>query len=116
MGRKGRRPPCQAAASPGPSSTRTRPHSSERRERPAELPDNVRSLKAASRGKPVFVGFGIGRSLGALLSTFIYVRLGFPAVTAVAVLFDLFGLLALAEMQGKISLLSHLIGRAKRGT
>jgi DHA1 family inner membrane transport protein len=60
------------------------------------------------------VGFGIGRSLGALLSTFIYVRLGFPAVTGVAVLFDIFALLALAEMQGRVSVLARLIGRLKR--
>ncbi len=34
----------------------------ERRELPADLPDNVRALKAAGGGKPVFVGFGIGRA------------------------------------------------------
>ena len=33
----------------------------ERRELPPELSANVASLKAASDGKPVFVGFGIGR-------------------------------------------------------
>ncbi len=55
------------------------------------------------------VGFGVGRSLGALLSTFIYVHLGFPVVTWVAVLFDLFGLLALAEMQKRVSILPRLI-------
>jgi predicted MFS family arabinose efflux permease len=60
------------------------------------------------------VGFGIGRSLGALLSTFIYVRLGFPAVTGVAVLFDIFALLALAEMQRKIGVLPRLIGWLRR--
>ena len=60
------------------------------------------------------VGFGIGRSLGALLSTFIYVRLGFPAVAAVAVLFDVFALLALAEMQNKIRVLPRLIGLLRR--
>ncbi len=55
------------------------------------------------------VGFGVGRSLGALLSTFLYVRLGFPSVTAVAVLFDVFALMALAEMQSKITVLPRLI-------
>lgn len=59
------------------------------------------------------VGFGIGRSLGALLSTFIYMRLGFPAVTWVAVVFNLFALLALAEMQQKISILSRLVRRLR---
>ncbi|MDD4890361.1 MAG: tryptophan synthase subunit alpha [Phycisphaerae bacterium] len=34
----------------------------ERRELPADLPENVRQLKAAGGGKPVFVGFGIGRA------------------------------------------------------
>jgi tryptophan synthase alpha chain len=34
----------------------------ERRELPADLPENVRALKAAGGGKPVFVGFGIGRA------------------------------------------------------
>lgn len=33
----------------------------ERRELPADLPANVRAIKAAGQGKPVFVGFGIGR-------------------------------------------------------
>ena len=33
----------------------------ERRELPADLPENVRQIKAADPGKPVFVGFGIGR-------------------------------------------------------
>lgn len=60
------------------------------------------------------IGFGIGRSLGSLLSTFIYLRLGFPVVTGVAVLFDLFALLALAEMTGKISVLPRLIQWLRR--
>jgi hypothetical protein len=51
------------------------------------------------------VGFGIGRSLGALLSTLIYVRLGFPAVTVVAAIFNIFALLSLAEMQSRFRLL-----------
>ncbi len=55
------------------------------------------------------VGFGIGRSLGALLSTIIYQKLGFPSVTVLATMFNLFALLALAEMQQKITLLPHLM-------
>ncbi len=55
------------------------------------------------------VGFGLGRSLGALLSTFIYMRLGFPAVTVVAVVFDILALLSLAEMQQKINVLPRLL-------
>jgi MFS transporter, DHA1 family, inner membrane transport protein len=60
------------------------------------------------------VGFGIGRSLGALLSTFFYQRSGFMIVTFIAALFNIFALLALAEMQNKIILLPRLISLFKR--
>lgn len=60
------------------------------------------------------VGFGIGRSLGALLSTFIYVRLGFPAVTMIAVIFNLFAMLGLAEMQQKTAILPRLAAWFRR--
>ncbi len=60
------------------------------------------------------VGFGIGRSLGALLSTLIYGRLGFLAVTTTATLFNLFAVLALAEMQQKITILPRLLGWWRR--
>ncbi len=56
------------------------------------------------------VGFGIGRSLGALLSSFIYVRLGFPAVSFMAVIFNVFAMLALADMQQRITVLPHILG------
>jgi DHA1 family inner membrane transport protein len=59
-------------------------------------------------------GFGIGRSLGALLSTFVYQQSGFMIVTFIAALFNLFALLALAEMQDKIVLLPRLISIFKR--
>jgi len=62
------------------------------------------------------IGFGIGRSLGALLSTFIYAKLGFPMVTAIAVVFNVFALLSLAEMQQKITLLPQLLAWLRRGT
>jgi predicted MFS family arabinose efflux permease len=55
------------------------------------------------------VGFGLGRSLGALLSTLIYRRSGFLAVTLVSVSFNLFATLALAEMQQKIVILPRLL-------
>ena len=61
-----------------------------------------------------FVGFGIGRSLGAFLSTFIYLRLGFLPVILVAVLFNLFAMFALAEVQKKIVILPHMIAWFKR--
>ncbi len=34
----------------------------ERSQLPSDLADNVRALRSAGRGKPVFVGFGIGRA------------------------------------------------------
>jgi predicted MFS family arabinose efflux permease len=61
------------------------------------------------------IGYGIGRSLGALLSTFIYARLGFPMVTVMAVLFDVFALLSLAEMQQKITVLRGILAWLRRG-
>jgi predicted MFS family arabinose efflux permease len=61
-------------------------------------------------------GFGVGRALGALLSTFIYARLGFSAVTIAAVIFNVFGILGLAEMRQKIRLLSRLMAWLKRGS
>jgi MFS transporter, DHA1 family, inner membrane transport protein len=60
------------------------------------------------------VGYGIGRSLGSLLSTFIYLRLGFLSVTLIATLFNLFALVGLAEVQKKIILLPHFMAWLKR--
>ena len=59
------------------------------------------------------IGFGIGRSLGALLSTFIYARLGFPMIAATAVVFNVFALLALAEMERKITVLPWLLAQLR---
>jgi predicted MFS family arabinose efflux permease len=53
------------------------------------------------------IGFSIGRSAGALLSTLIYARLGFLPVTAMAVVFNIMALVALAEMQQRV----HIVGR-----
>jgi len=44
-------------------------------------------------------GHSIGRGIGALLAAFIYQSLGFPFVAGLAVVFNLFGLLALREMK-----------------
>ena len=44
-------------------------------------------------------GHSLGRSLGAILATFIYQSFGFTAVAGVSVIFFIFGLLALREMQ-----------------
>ncbi len=60
------------------------------------------------------VGFGIGRSLGALLSTLIYQRFGFLSVTMIAAMFNIFAMIALAEMQQKIVILPRLITWFKR--
>jgi predicted MFS family arabinose efflux permease len=54
------------------------------------------------------IGFSIGRSAGAIIATLMYTRLGFGAVTLAAVLFDVFAMLALAEMQSKVTLLPRL--------
>ena len=55
------------------------------------------------------IGFAIGRSAGALLSTLIYARLGFLPVTAMAVVFNILALLALAEMQQRVHILGRLL-------
>ena len=55
------------------------------------------------------MGFGIGRSIGALISTFVYGRLGFGAVTIVAAIFNVLAILALAEMQQKITIVPRVM-------
>jgi predicted MFS family arabinose efflux permease len=55
------------------------------------------------------VGFSVGRSIGALVSTFVYARAGFPAVTWAAAGFNLLAILALAEMQEKITIVPRFI-------
>lgn len=64
------------------------------------------------------IGFGIGRSTGAILATLVYARLGFGTVTVMALVFDVFALLALAQMQRKLTLLPRFptwLGRGQRG-
>ena len=55
------------------------------------------------------IGFSIGRGLGALLSTFVYQRFGFLIVALIAMMFNIFAMLALAEMQKKIVILPHIL-------
>jgi predicted MFS family arabinose efflux permease len=43
-------------------------------------------------------GHSIGRGIGALLATFVYQSFGFPIVAGVAMVFNLFGLIALRKM------------------
>ncbi len=54
------------------------------------------------------MGFGLGRSIGALLSTFIYGRFGFGGVTVASAVFNVLAILALAEMQRKIQIVPRL--------
>ena len=50
-----------------------------------------------------------------MLATLIYSRLGFGPITMVAIVFDVLALLALAEMQRKITLLPRLAAWLRRG-
>ncbi len=54
------------------------------------------------------MGFGVGRSIGAVFSTLIYGRFGFPAVTLVAAVFNVLAILALAEMQEKTQIVPRI--------
>jgi DHA1 family inner membrane transport protein len=82
----------------------------------SQLPLMTESMPQARATVMAFnlVGFGIGRSLGALLSTFIYLRMGFLTVTLFAILFNMLALVALAEVEKKIIILPHLIAWLKR--
>lgn len=54
-------------------------------------------------------GHSLGRMIGALLATFIYQRFGFIPVTLIAIVFNLFALLALAELTQKIVIVPRLL-------
>lgn len=63
------------------------------------------------------MGHSLGRVIGALVATFIYQRFGFLPVTFVAILFNIFALLALGELTQKLPVLSRVrgwFGRTKR--
>ena len=77
----------------------------------SELPMMSETV-AGARGTVMAVnmmGFGVGRSVGALVSTFVYARFGFPAVTLVAAGFNVLAMLALGEMSQKIMILPRLL-------
>jgi predicted MFS family arabinose efflux permease len=62
-------------------------------------------------------GHSLGRMIGALVATFLYQRLGFLPVALTAVLFNLFALLALAELTQKIVIIPRILawfGRTER--
>jgi predicted MFS family arabinose efflux permease len=60
------------------------------------------------------MGHSLGRVIGALSATFIYQTFGFFPVTLIAILFNLFALLALAELTGKIVIVPRLLAWFRR--
>jgi MFS transporter, DHA1 family, inner membrane transport protein len=60
------------------------------------------------------MGHSLGRTIGALLATFIYQRFGFLPVTLIAILFNIFALLALGELTQKVKILSRIFPRLGR--
>jgi predicted MFS family arabinose efflux permease len=58
-------------------------------------------------------GHSIGRAIGGFLATFIFQAFGFPFVAGMALLLNIFALLALAELQKKIEILPRILSWAK---
>jgi predicted MFS family arabinose efflux permease len=64
------------------------------------------------------MGHSLGRMIGALLATFIYQRFGFLPVTWIAIVFNVFALLGLAELTQRIVILPRILAlfrRTKKG-
>ncbi len=59
-------------------------------------------------------GHSLGRMIGALIATFVYERFGFLPVTLIAILFNVFALLALAELTQKITILPRIVAWMRR--
>jgi len=59
-------------------------------------------------------GHSLGRMIGALLATFIYQRFGFLPVALLTVLFNIFALLALAELTQRITILPRILNWFRR--
>jgi predicted MFS family arabinose efflux permease len=59
-------------------------------------------------------GHSLGRMIGALLATFIYQRFGFLPVAMMTVLFNIFALLALAELTQRVVILPRIIALFRR--
>ena len=55
------------------------------------------------------MGHSFGRAIGALIAVFIYERFGFMPVTLIAILFNLFALLALGELTQRVVILPRLL-------
>ena len=60
------------------------------------------------------MGHSFGRMIGALLATLIYERFGFFPVTLVAILFNIFALLALGELTQKLMILPRILAWFRR--
>ncbi|HLO30674.1 MAG TPA: MFS transporter, partial [Anaerolineales bacterium] len=54
-------------------------------------------------------GHSLGRMIGALLATFIYQKFGFLPVTLIAILFNVFALVALGELTQKVMILPRIL-------
>ena len=54
-------------------------------------------------------GHSLGRMIGALLATFIYQRFGFLPIALLAVLFNIFGLIALGELTKRFVILPRIL-------
>jgi predicted MFS family arabinose efflux permease len=59
-------------------------------------------------------GHSLGRLIGALLATFIYQRFGFLPVTILAVMFNIFALIALGELTQRIVILPRILNWFRR--
>lgn len=59
-------------------------------------------------------GHSLGRVIGALLATFIYQRFGFFPVALTAVLFNLFAMLALGELTGRVVIIPRILALFRR--
>jgi len=59
-------------------------------------------------------GHSLGRLIGALLATFIYQKFGFFPVAVVALLFNMFALLALCELTEKTVIMSRILAWMRR--
>jgi predicted MFS family arabinose efflux permease len=54
-------------------------------------------------------GHSLGRMIGALLATFVYQRFGFLPIALTAILFNIFALLALGELTGRVVILPRML-------
>ena len=59
-------------------------------------------------------GHSLGRMIGAFVATFVYGRFGFFPVTLIAILFNIFALLALGELTQKIVIIPRILAWFRR--